>query len=261
MCYQCYDGKKKKRKYISWARYHCLISPTDYCNNRGRIDHKCIACTTDNGNSNCLQDPTKIVQTRCPAPTTDEAYCFVTAVGNRTTRGCITSTRELQICSESSSNCNTCPVNATYPCNSYTFPTKRLKCKHCSGTNCTAVSSASLYCNYPDDSCVSVNNYGNQIQGCARNLGANDINFCNNHKRSCITCNSNDCNSAVPKSPADYNGLYEMAIMRKRCELNIFLYPFSLLQLWRYLMSTIHIVYEDNRLWEIRHMCDLVWKL
>lgn len=181
---------------------------TDYCNNLGRIDHKCISCTAVGGNSNCLQDPSKIDGTRCPAPITDAAYCFVTSVGNKTTRGCLTSTRELESCSENNANCNTCLVNSTTPCNSYPFPTNRIKCIHCSGTNCGSTSSGSQYCSYPDDSCVSINNYGNQIQGCARDLTVTNVNFCNNHKLSCTTCNSNDCNSNLPKSPETYNGLW-----------------------------------------------------
>lgn len=183
----------------------CANLPTDYCNNLARIDHKCITCTTDIGNSNCLQDPTKIAGTRCPAPTADGAYCFVSSVGNTTTRGCVTTTRELQSCS--GNNCNTCPVNSTYPCNSYPIPTNRIKCVHCSGTNCNSISSGSLYCTYPDDSCVSINNFGNHSQGCARDRTVDNTNFCNNHKRSCTTCNSDDCNRALPGSPSEYNGL------------------------------------------------------
>lgn len=182
-------------------------SSKDNCNNLGRIDHQCIACTTEYGNSNCLQDPTKINATRCPAPVTDTAYCFVNSVGNQTTRGCITTTRELQRCSEDPSNCNTCPVNGTNPCNSYEYPRNRIKCIHCSGTNCKSTSSASLYCTYPDDSCVSINNFGNQSQGCAKDVTENNFNFCSKHKLSCTTCKSDDCNKALPKSPEEYNGV------------------------------------------------------
>lgn len=153
-----------------------------------------------------MQDPTKIVATRCTAPTTDVAYCFVNSDGNSTSRGCLTSARELESCTENNSNCNTCEVNSTYPCNSYPFPTNRIKCIHCSGTNCNSTTSSSLYCTYPDDSCVSINNFGNQSQGCARDKTVDNTNFCNNHTLSCTTCNTNDCNSALPKSPEDYKG-------------------------------------------------------
>ncbi|XP_037045353.1 prestalk protein-like [Bradysia coprophila] len=174
------------------------------CNNLGRIDHTCLTCSTNNGDTNCLHDPTKIVGTRCPAPTTDEAYCFVTSAGSEATRGCITSTRELQSCSENSLNCSACPVSGTNACNSYPVPTDRIKCVHCSGTNCSTTTSASRYCTDPYDSCVALNNYGNQIQGCAGDMTVNNADFCKNHKHSCNTCNSNDCNRAVPKSPTDY---------------------------------------------------------
>lgn len=183
------------------------ILPAAYCNNLGRIDHKCLTCTANSVSADCLQDPSKIVETRCNAPTTDDAYCFVTSVGNQTTRGCINSARELLTCSENSSNCNACPVSGTTACNSYAVPTDRIKCVHCNGTNCTSTTSTSSYCSNPYDSCVSLNNYGNQIQGCTSEVMVNSANFCNDHKHSCTTCNSNNCNTAVPKSPADYKGL------------------------------------------------------
>lgn len=185
----------------------CYNCTTDYCNNLGRVDHTCISCTTGNGNTNCLQDPTKITATRCPAPTTDEAYCYVNSVGNTTIRGCLTTNRETETCYENAANCNGCHVNSTYPCNSYPFPSNRIKCIHCSGTNCNSTTSSSLYCNYPDDTCVSINNYGNQFQGCARDRSSADNTFCSAHKHSCTTCNSNDCNSGLPKSPDEYIGL------------------------------------------------------
>lgn len=186
----------------------CYKCTTDNCNNLGRVDHKCISCNTENGNADCLQDPTKIAGTRCIAPITDEAYCYVNSVGNSTIRGCLSTSRELEICNENPYNCNGCHVNSTYPCNSYPFPSNRIKCitKQCSGTNCNSTTSSSLFCNYLDDYCVSINNFGNQTQGCARDRTANDIEFCKNHKLSCITCNSNDCNSILPKSPEEYKG-------------------------------------------------------
>lgn len=159
--------------------------------------------------NNCLQDSTKITATRCAAPITDEAFCFVSFRDAKTTRGCITSTRELQSCSENSENCKACPVSGSSSCNSYAIPTGRRKCIHCNGMDCNTISSGSLYCANPDDSCVSINNFGNQVQGCLSDMTENSLTFCNNHKHSCTTCKSNDCNTALPKSPEDYNGLYQ----------------------------------------------------
>lgn len=49
------------------------------CNNLGRTDHKCVSCSTAT-NANCLQNPSSLPETRCPAPISDDAFCFVKSV-------------------------------------------------------------------------------------------------------------------------------------------------------------------------------------
>lgn len=67
-------------------------------------------------------------------------------------------------------NCNSCPVILTYPCNSYPYPTYRIKCIHCSGTNCQSTTNSSLYCKQQDHIRVSIN----YVEACTKDLNVND---------------------------------------------------------------------------------------
>lgn len=69
----------EKLKCNNASHTFCYKCNGNRCNNLGRIDHKCKACTTAT-NSNCLQNPKILQATRCPALISDDAYCFVSSV-------------------------------------------------------------------------------------------------------------------------------------------------------------------------------------
>lgn len=70
------DEKLKCDNTTNPLCYKCTGSR---CNNMGRTDHKCVSCSTAT-NSNCLQSPGSVSATRCPAPISDDAFCFVKSV-------------------------------------------------------------------------------------------------------------------------------------------------------------------------------------
>lgn len=57
----------------------CYKCSGNRCNNLGRIDQKCLSCSTLT-NPNCLQNPKNVQASRCPASISDDAYCFVKSV-------------------------------------------------------------------------------------------------------------------------------------------------------------------------------------
>lgn len=69
----------EKTKCDNTSNPLCYKCTGNRCNNLGRIDHKCLTCNTLT-NPNCLQNPKSIQSTRCSAPISDDAYCFVKSV-------------------------------------------------------------------------------------------------------------------------------------------------------------------------------------
>lgn len=77
----CYSNLSSNEKINcnSTSNPLCYKCTDNRCNSFGRVDHKCLTCSTST-NVNCLQNPKVLQTTRCPAPISDDAYCFVRSV-------------------------------------------------------------------------------------------------------------------------------------------------------------------------------------
>lgn len=122
--------------------------------------------------------------------------------GKSVVRGCLGSGNDIKKC-EANSECSTCPVDATKPCNSYEFPSERRKCIQCVGSaenDCTAIANpATLYCDSPTDQCVTYQKSGNIKQVCAESLTSAEKQECDDKSAKCLRCSTNNCNKATIK--------------------------------------------------------------
>lgn len=123
--------------------------------------------------------------------------------GNTTTRGCITSNRDIVDCLAAPAKCSMCAVNSAGGCNTIEFPANRRQCQYCSGENCvltntTTTTAVLRTCPNTADRCVSASYNSTVHRSCAMELSVEVRNFCASHNTSCVYCTSNGCNVAIP---------------------------------------------------------------
>ncbi|EDW00883.1 uncharacterized protein LOC6559684 [Drosophila grimshawi] len=98
----------------------CQKCSGELCNDQGRIDFQCIQCNgSDDSKCNLAGD--SIMPTQCPAPTSNNAYCYVKNVDSHQQRGCALNVKEQQSCLKDI-ECSLClPENAhgSSACNNY----------------------------------------------------------------------------------------------------------------------------------------------
>lgn len=131
-----------------------------------------------------------------------------------TTRGCLTTNREVNDCANNQQKCSWCNVNENGACNTDEFPLGRRQCLHCdshSDKNCPAnvthAASQSVYCNNIHDTCITINRgaLNGLLQTCVEKISSADNEFCTKHKDSCILCTENNCNWKKPAEPSSSN--------------------------------------------------------
>ncbi|TDG42715.1 hypothetical protein AWZ03_010853 [Drosophila navojoa] len=103
----------------------CQKCGGDLCNNQGRVDYQCIQCNgSDDAKCNLAGD--SISPAQCPAPTGNNAYCYVKASGSQLQRGCALSVKEQMSCLQAN-DCSLClPENGhgSSACNNYVLEYK-----------------------------------------------------------------------------------------------------------------------------------------
>ncbi|XP_023173514.1 uncharacterized protein LOC111601247 [Drosophila hydei] len=98
----------------------CQKCGGDLCNNQGRVDFQCIQCSGSD-DSKCNSAGDSISAAKCSAPTGNNAYCYVRAVGSNLQRGCALSVKEQMNCLQDN-DCSLClPENGhgSSACNNY----------------------------------------------------------------------------------------------------------------------------------------------
>lgn len=141
---------------------------------------------------------------------------------NSTSRGCLTTNREINNCVNEEQKCTWCDVNESGACNTAEFPIGRRKCLHCDSStdktcpaNVTNIATKSIYCNNIHDLCIVINkgNQGGLLQTCVEKISDKDNEFCIKNNGSCIVCNENNCNWKKPTEPSSCNRINAMHVM------------------------------------------------
>lgn len=138
---------------------------------------------------------------------------------NSTSRGCLTTNREINECANDKEKCSWCSVDETGACNTVEFPTGRRQCLHCHSsidencpTNATSAGAKSIYCDNIYDTCIVINRGKEHglVQTCVDKISADDNEFCHKNNGSCTLCNENNCNWKKPAEPSSCSRLNVM---------------------------------------------------
>lgn len=70
---------EEKSQCDSTSEYSCYKCTDSNCNQWGRVDHKCLVCSSAT-DKNCLDSPSAVEETRCPAAPTEDVLCYVKVV-------------------------------------------------------------------------------------------------------------------------------------------------------------------------------------